>query len=116
MNNIFEILNFGYYGLLALAIAVWGGFKVYSLKHTIKNKWIAQIPELAAAFVHKAETTNNDGREKMDNVLTSVSNFLRERGVNITPELESAIEAFAEKELAETINANKAKSDKEVTK
>lgn len=116
MNNIFEVLNFGYYGLLALAIAVWGGFKVYSLKHTIKNKWIAQIPELAAAFVHKAETTNNDGRAKMDNVLTGVCNFLRQRGVNITPELELAIEAFAEKELAQTINANKANKEKEATK
>lgn len=114
--NIVEILNFGYYCILAVAIIVWGGFKVYSLKHTVKNKWLAQIPELAAAFVHKAETTNNDGPAKMQNVVTGVCNFLRQRGVNITPEVQSAIEAFAEKELATTINANKAKSDKEVTK
>ena len=114
--SVSEILNFGYYGLIALAIVVWGGFKLYSLKHTIKNKWLAQIPELAAAFVHEAETTNNDGSAKMKIVVTSVANILRKYGINITPELEEAIKAYAEKELADSINADKAKADKEVIK
>ena len=113
--SISEILNFGYYGLIAVAIVVWVGFKLYSLKHTIKNKWLAQIPDLAAAFVHQAETTNNNGPAKMNIVVTSVANVLRKYGINITPELEEAIKAYAEKELAETINADKAKTDKEVT-
>ncbi|WP_223896932.1 phage holin, LLH family [Lactobacillus huangpiensis] len=113
--SISEILNFGYYGLIALAIAVWGGFKLYSLNHTIKNKWLAQIPDLAAAFVHQAETTNNNGSAKMDNVVTNVCNILRKNHINITTDIENAIKAYAEKELATTINADKAKSDKEVT-
>ncbi|MBI0121763.1 hypothetical protein H3U50_08130 [Lactobacillus sp. M0398] len=112
--SISEVLNLGYYGLIALAIVVWIGFKLYSLKHTIKNKWLAQIPDLAAAFVHQAETTNNNGPAKMNIVVTSVANVLRKYGINITPELEEAIKAYAEKELAETINADKAKADKEV--
>ena len=112
--SISEVLNLGYYGLIALAIVVWIGFKLYSLKHTIKNKWLAQIPDLAAAFVHQAETTNNNGSAKMDNVVTNVCNILRKNRINITPELEQAIKAYAEKELATTINADKAKNDKEV--
>ena len=112
--SISEILNFGYYGLIALAIGVWGGFKLYSLNHTFKNKWLAQIPDLAAAFVHQAETTNNNGRAKMDNVVTNVCNILRKNHINITSDIENAIKAYAEKELATTINADKAKADKEV--
>ena len=114
--SVKEIFDIVYALLVAVAIIAYCAVKIYGIKHEIKNKWIAEIPDLAAGFVHEAETTNNDGPAKMDNVLTGVCNFLRQRGVNITPELESAIEAFAEKELAETINANKAKSDKEVTK
>ena len=112
--SISEILNFGYYGLIAVASIVWGVFKFYSLNHTIKNKWLAQIPDLAAAFVHQAETTNNDGSAKMDNVVTSVCDILRKNNINITSELENAIKAYAEKELATTINADKTKADKEV--
>lgn len=112
--SISEILNFGYYGLIAVAIIVWVGFKLYSFNHTIKNKWLAQIPDLAAAFVHQAETTNNDGPAKMDNVVTSVCDILRKNNINITSELENAIKAYAEKELATTINADKTKADKEV--
>lgn len=112
--SISEVLNLGYYGLIVLAIVVWIGFKLYSLKHTIKNKWLAQIPDLAAAFVHEAETTNNNGSAKMDNVVTNVCNILRKNHINITSELENAIKAYAEKELATTINADKAKADKEV--
>ena len=112
--NIVEILNFGYYCILAVAIIVWVGFKAYSLKHTVKNKWLAQIPDLAAAFVHQAETTNNDGRAKMDNVVTNVCNILRKNNINITSQLETAIKAYAEKEIATTMNADKAKKDKEV--
>lgn len=114
--SISEILNFGYYGLIAVAIIVWVGFKLYSINHTIKNKWLEQIPDLAAAFVHEAETTNNDGSAKMNIVITSVANILRKYGINITPELEEAIKAYAEKELANTINVDKAKADKEVAK
>ena len=113
--SISEILNFGYYGLIVVAIIVWGGFKLYSLNHTIKNKWLAQIPDLAAAFVHQAETTNNNGPAKMDSVVTSVCDILRKNHINITSELENAIKAYAEKELATTINADKAKDDKAVT-
>lgn len=113
--SISEVLNLGYYGLIALAIVVWIGFKLYSLKHTIKNKWLAQIPDLAAAFVHQAETTNNNGSAKMDNVVTNVCAILRKNHINITSELENVIKAYAEKELATTINADKAKADKEVT-
>lgn len=112
--SISELLNFGYYGLIAVAIIVWIGFKLYSINHTIKNKWLAQIPDLAAAFVHQAETTNNDGSAKMDNVVTNVCNILRKNRINITPELEQAIKAYAEKELATTINADKSKTNKEV--
>ena len=113
--SISEILNFGYYGLIAFAIIVWGGFKLDGVDHSIKNKWLAQIPDLAAAFVHQAETTNNNGPAKMDNVVTNVCNILRKNHINITSELENAIKAYAEKELATTINADKAKADKEVT-
>lgn len=107
--KISEILNLGYYGLIAIAIIAYSVIKLYSLKHTIKNQWIAKIPDLAAAFVHEAETTGGNGTAKMDIVVTSVCNILRERGVNITPDIESAIKAFAEKEVAK-INSSPTQS------
>lgn len=107
--KINEILNLGYYGLIAIAIIAYSAIKLYSLKHTIKNQWVAQIPDLAAAFVHEAETTGGNGTAKMDIVVTSVCNILRKRGVNITPDIESAIKAFAEKEVAK-INSSPAQS------
>lgn len=107
--KISEILNLGYYGLIAIAIIAYSAIKLYSLKHTIKNQWVAQIPDLATAFVHEAETTGGNGTAKMDIVVTSVCNILRKRGVNITPDIESAIKAFAEKEVAK-INSSSAKS------
>lgn len=108
--SFIEILNLGYYGLIAIAIIVYAAIKLYSLKHTIKNKWIADIPELAAAFVHEAETTGDSGEKKMDLVIKSVCDILRQHGITITPEIESAIKAFAEKEVA------KLSENKEVAK
>ena len=107
--KISEILNLGYYGLIAIAIIAYSVIKLYSLKHTIKNQWVTQIPDLAAAFVHEAETTGGNGTAKMDIVVTSVCNILRKRGVNITPDIESAIKAFAEKEVAK-INSSPTQS------
>ena len=108
--SFIEVLNLGYYGLIALAIIVYAAIKLYILKHTIKSKWIANIPDLAAAFVHEAETTDNVGSKKMDLVIKSVCDILRKHGITITPEIESAIKAFAEKEVA------KLSENKEVAK
>ena len=112
--SVKEIFDMIYALLIVVAIIAYSVVKLYGLKHEIKNKWIAQIPDLAAAFVHQAETTNNDGPAKMDNVVTSVCDILRKNHINITSELETAIKAYAEKELATTINADKTKADKEV--
>lgn len=104
--SVKDMFDLGYYGLIVVAIAAYVAVKIYSQHHTIKNKWILQIPDLAAAFVHEAETTGGDGTKKMDIVITSVCNILRQNKVVITPEIESAIKAFAEKEVAK-MNANK---------
>lgn len=96
--------------LILIAIIAYSVVKLYSLKHEIKNKWIAQIPNLAAGFVHEAETTGGNGTAKMDIVVTSVCNILRNSGVKITPDIESAIKAFAEKEVAK-MNATKPVND-----
>ena len=89
-----------------MAIIAYSVVRLYSLKHEIKNKWIAQIPDLAAGFVHEAETTGGNGTAKMDIVVTSVCNILRNYGVKTTPDIESAIKSFAEKEVAK-MNAAK---------
>ncbi|WEV39295.1 phage holin, LLH family [Lactobacillus sp. ESL0680] len=104
--SIKDYLDLGYAGLVVVAIVAYVGVKVYGEHHTIKNKWIAQIPDLAAAFVHEAETTGGDGTKKMDIVITSVVNILTSHGVQIDPTIEAAIKAYAEKEVAK-MNANK---------
>lgn len=104
--SIKDWFDLSYAILVVVAIVAYAGVKLYGLHHTIKNKWITQIPDLAAAFVHEAETTGGDGTKKMDIVITSVCNILRQNKVAITPDIESAIKAFAEKEVAK-MNANK---------
>ena len=98
--SVKEIFDMIYALLIVVAIIAYSVVRLYSLKHEIKNKWIAQIPDLAAGFVHEAETTGGNGTAKMDIVVTSVCNILRNSGVKITPDIESAIKAFAEKEVA----------------
>lgn len=104
--SVKEIFDMIYALLIVVAIIAYSVVKLYGLKHQIKNKWIAQIPDLAAGFVHEAETTGGNGTAKMDIVVTSVCNILRNSGVKITPDIESAIKAFAEKEVAK-MNATK---------
>ena len=104
--SVKEIFDMIYALLIVVAIIAYSVVKLYGLKHEIKNKWIAQIPDLAAGFVHEAETTGGNGTAKMDIVVTSVCNILRNSGVKITPDVESAIKAFAEKEVAK-MNATK---------
>lgn len=104
--SVKEIFDMVYALLIVVAIIAYSVVKLYSLKHEIKNKWIAQIPDLAAGFVHEAETTGGNGTAKMDVVVTSVCNILRHYGVKVTPDIESAIKAFAEKEVAK-MNATK---------
>lgn len=104
--SIKDWFDLSYAILVVVAIVAYAGVKLYGLHHTIKNKWLVQIPDLAAAFVHEAETTDGDGTKKMDIVITSVCNILRQNKVAITPDIESAIKAFAEKEVAK-MNANK---------
>lgn len=104
--SVKEIFDMIYALLIVIAIIAYSVVKLYSLKHEIKNKWIAQIPDLAAGFVHEAETTGGNGTAKMDIVVTSVCNILRNYGVKVTPDIESAIKAFAEKEVAK-MNATK---------
>ena len=105
--SVKEIFDMIYALLIVVAIIAYSVVKLYGLKHEIKNKWIAQIPDLAAGFVHEAETTGGNGTAKMDIVVTSVCNILRNSGVIITPDVEqSAIKAFAEKEVAK-MNATK---------
>lgn len=100
--------------LVVVAIVAYASVKLYGLHHTIKNKWIAQIPDLAAAFVHEAEKNGGDGKAKMNAVIDEVSRVLTARGVKIDPTIEDAIRAFAEKEVAK-MNVNKSeKTDKEV--
>lgn len=112
--SVKDMFDLGYYSLLVVAIVAYVVIKLYSQKHTIKNKWIAQIPDLAAAFVHEAETTGGDGKAKMNAVIDEVSRVLIARGVKIDPTIEAAIRAFAEKEVAK-MNANRSeKTDKEV--
>ena len=108
--SVKEIFDMIYALLIVVAIIAYSVVKLYSLKHEIKNKWIAQIPDLAAGFVHEAETTGGNGTAKMDIVVTSVCNILRNSGVKITPDVESAIKAFAEKEVAK-MNAAKPASN-----
>ena len=98
--SVKEIFDMIYALLIVVAIIAYSVVKLYGLKHEIKNKWIAQIPDLAAGFVHEAETTGGNGTAKMDIVVTSVCNILRNYGIKITPDIESAIKAFAEKEVA----------------
>lgn len=104
--SVKDMFDLGYYSLLIVAIVAYVAVKIYSQHHTIKNKWVAQIPDLAAAFVHEAETTGGDGTKKMDIVITSVCDILRQNKVAITPEVEAMIRAFAEKEVAK-INSSK---------
>lgn len=104
--SVKDYLNLVYAVLVIIAIVAYVGVKVYGEHHTIKNKWIAEIPNLAAAFVHEAETTGGDGTKKMDIVITSVVNILTSHGVKIDPTIEAAIKAYAEKEVAK-MNANK---------
>jgi hypothetical protein len=109
-----DMFDLGYYGLIVVAIIAYVAVKIYSQHHTIKNKWITQIPDLAAAFVHEVETTGGDGKAKMNAVIDEVSRVLTARGVKIDPTIEAAIRAFAEKEVAK-MNANKSEeTDKEV--
>lgn len=108
--SVKEIFDMVYALLIVVAIIAYSVVRLYSLKHEIKNKWIAQIPDLAAGFVHEAETTGGNGTAKMDIVVTSVCNILRNSGVKITPDIESAIKAFAEKEVAK-MNATKPASN-----
>ena len=108
--SVKEIFDIVYALLVAVAIIAYSVVRLYSLKHEIKNKWIAQIPDLAAGFVHEAETTGGNGTAKMDIVVTSVCNILRNYGIKITPDIESAIKAFAEKEVAK-MNAAKPADD-----
>lgn len=108
--SVKEIFDMIYALLIVVAIIAYSVVRLYSLKHEIKNKWIAQIPDLAAGFVHEAETTGGNGTAKMDIVVTSVCNILRNSGVKITPDIESAIKAFAEKEVAK-MNAAKPADD-----
>ena len=108
--SVKEIFDMIYALLIVVAIIAYSVVRLYSLKHEIKNKWIAQIPDLAAGFVHEAETTGGNGPAKMDIVVTSVCNILRNSGVKITPDIESAIKAFAEKEVAK-MNAAKPADD-----
>ena len=108
--SVKEIFDMIYALLIVVAIIAYSVVRLYSLKHEIKNKWIAQIPDLAAGFVHEAETTGGNGTAKMDIVVTSVCNILRNSGVKITPDVESAIKAFAEKEVAK-MNAAKPADD-----
>ena len=97
--------------LIIMAIITYSVVKLYSLKHEIKNKWIAQIPVLAAGFVHEAETTGGNSSKKMEIVITSVCNILRQHKINITPEIESLIKAFAEKEVTEMNATDKSAKD-----
>ena len=108
--SVKEIFDMVYALLIVIAIIAYSVVRLYSLKHEIKNKWIAQIPDLAAGFVHEAETTGGNGTAKMDIVVTSVCNILRNSGVKITSNIESAIKAFAEKEVAK-MNAAKPAAD-----
>ncbi|WEV36201.1 phage holin, LLH family [Lactobacillus sp. ESL0677] len=104
--SIKDYLDWGYAGLVVVAIVAYVSVKVYGEHHTIKNKWIAQIPDLAAAFVHEAETTQGEGKAKMNAVISEVTRVLAARGVKIDPTIEAAIRAFAEKEVAK-MNADK---------
>lgn len=98
--SVKEIFDIVYALLVAVAIIAYCAVKIYGIKHEIKNKWIAEIPDLAAGFVHEAETTGDSGEKKMDLVIKSVCAILRQHGIAITPEIESLIKAFAEKEVA----------------
>ncbi|MDF7672183.1 phage holin, LLH family [Lactobacillus sp. ESL0701] len=104
--SVKDYLDLSYAGLVVVAIVAYVGVKVYGEHHTIKNKWVAEIPNLAAAFVHEAETTGGDGKSKMNAVINEVTRVLSARGVKIDPTIEAAIRAFAEKEVAK-MNADK---------
>lgn len=109
--SVKEIYDMVYAILIVIAIILYTVVKLYSLKHEIKNKWIADIPDLAAAFVHEAETTGGNGSKKMEIVITSICNILRQHKINITPEIESLIKAFAEKEVAKMNATDKSAKD-----
>lgn len=97
--SIKEIFDTFYALLIIVATIAYSVVKLYSLKLEIKNKWIAQIPDLAVGFVHEAEITGDSGKKKMNLVIKSVCAILRQHGITITPEIESLIKAFAEKEV-----------------
>lgn len=109
--SVKEIYDMVYAILIVIAIISYTVVKLYSLKHEIKNKWIDDIPDLAAGFVHEAETTGGNGSKKMEIVITSVCNILRQHKINITPEIESLIKAFAEKEVAKMNATDKSAKD-----
>lgn len=71
--SVKEIFDMVYAMLIVIVIIAYGAVRLSSLKHEIKNKSIAQIPDLKAGFVHEAETTSGNGIAKM---VTSVCNIL----------------------------------------
>lgn len=79
---------------------------LYASKHATKNKALLFIEDLAAAFVRQAETTDLDGKTKMDNVIASVEDALVNHGIKVDATIEAVIRAFAEKEVAK-MNAGK---------
>lgn len=91
------------YAVLFL-LAIFVGF--YASKHATKNKILLFVEDLAQAFVYQAETTDLDGKTKMDNVIASVEDALVNHGIKIDASLEAMIRAFAEKEVAK-MNAGK---------
>lgn len=64
--SVKEIFDMVYAILVVLAIIVYCVVTIYDIKHKIKNKWIADIPNLATGFVHEAETTGDSGKKKMN--------------------------------------------------
>ncbi|WEV42938.1 phage holin, LLH family [Lactobacillus sp. ESL0684] len=105
-----EIFDLIYAVLVMVAIIAYIGVKLYSQNHTIKNKWVAQIPDLAAAFVHEAETTDGEGTKKMDAVINEVSRVLAAHNIKVDPTIEAAIRAYAEQEVAK-MNADKSAAE-----
>lgn len=90
VTNILFIVALGF-------MAYYKRVEAKEAKNGAKNKFLADMEQVASSYVHSIAQTDFSGREKMKGVINAVETYFDSKGHKLTPEEHALIEGMAQK-------------------
>lgn len=83
--------------LFIVAIGFMAYYKHVEAQNGAKNKFLADMEQVASSYVHSIAQTDFSGRDKMKAVINAVEIYFGSKGHKITPEEHALLEGMAQK-------------------